>query len=662
MRNLDLATASILAFALMMPAPLHAATAKFRSGTPKKAVPLVDVASDGAGTITIGYLPLELNGRGYRISEIGPNGTHEALVARPLEPAFALEATPEDRRTIETMTANARTDTDRARARALIALRFLSEPSFARAAGLLRTIHANGTGARRYRIESLEGSAPALESASVDPRAATAAVPAVAGLRAIPASAGIQFTWNPPPLGSSVIVSSYALERIDGGRIVPISSRPVLASFGWKKGAILAHDPTPPYGSEVRYQVSAIDVLGRRSAPTSVSIFATDVRALVAPRVSFRREPGRIVLAWEHSDGPMVAGYVVERSMQYGGPYAPLTPRGLAANQKTYVDSSIQPGATYFYRVRDMDPQGTLGTPSLPATASLIVGNLPMASPTGVTAMTIDAGHVRVSWPAVSDATGYTVQRSTDGRNWLEVNANPVAITHADDRFAEHHPKVTIGYRVLAVRADSRFSTPSEPTSVVLVDTHKPARPTIKLARIAADGVHLTLKAGEDTQPTDVLLISRSKTAASLGRVVASVSAATTEFVDTVPNWGEQTSYHLIAVTQERIASPLSHPITLRPEQTIPRPEAPRLELASNPTRVIVHTELADGYGVVLDVDSGGGTYRRVTGPVFAESVADIRPRPGRRTYRIAYAQTNGRTGAFAPSVTIEVPKPASAR
>ena len=88
-----------------------------------------------------------------------------------------------------------------------------------------------------------------------------------------------------------------------------------------------------------------------------------------------------------------------------GSSFSELTT--LSANTTSYSDSSLTPGATYYYRVRAFNDYAN----SSYATASCSTPAGPPAAPTGLSATAGDK-QVSLSWSATGGAIGYVVKRA----------------------------------------------------------------------------------------------------------------------------------------------------------------------------------------------------------------------------------------------------------
>jgi hypothetical protein len=132
-------------------------------------------------------------------------------------------------------------------------------------------------------------------------------------------------------------------------------------------------------------------------------------------------------------------GFAIQRSTTgVGGPFVQIAtlPARNNTGSVTYVDTTIQPGTTYTYRVAAMNVAGT----STSNTVNVVVPAVP-AAPSGFNAANVlpnPAGNnrtVRLTWTDNSNnETGFTIQRATNagfttGLNTANVAANSITLT-----------------------------------------------------------------------------------------------------------------------------------------------------------------------------------------------------------------------------------------
>lgn len=119
-----------------------------------------------------------------------------------------------------------------------------------------------------------------------------------------------------------------------------------------------------------------MDVLGVPGAPTSTQVYSPDFAAGAPPAGQVAAAGhGVVTLTWAPLANSRAAGLMVERAQLADGPYEWLTPQGLAPQSARFEDRNVLPGASYYYRVRAVTPDGSLGPPPDPVRAQPLAPN-----------------------------------------------------------------------------------------------------------------------------------------------------------------------------------------------------------------------------------------------------------------------------------------------
>src|SRR5204863_10053752 len=95
-------------------------------------------------------------------------------------------------------------------------------------------------------------------------------------------------------------------------------------------------------------------------------------------------------------------------------------PSGTSAGATTYVDSAASPSTAYSYQVRGTNAVGD-GAYSSPATATTPAAPTVPSAPTGLAASAASVSQINLSWSASTGATGYKLERSSDGINYTQI-------------------------------------------------------------------------------------------------------------------------------------------------------------------------------------------------------------------------------------------------
>jgi hypothetical protein len=642
----------LLAGAFVVPPPCAAA------GTD-----IFAVASDGHGTVSLIWYPApeRLTNPAFRLFET-KNGVEHAVADRivPGDAAYAGTISARDFAFAAGLAEGFRQARGRgrvARAAAVVAIKALSDFRFAQAAGFARVLRPEGAGTRRYRVVQLdESGAPtaiSISSPPVDPAVASPAVTVPQGLRARVGRDGVELGWSAPLAASSNVVLAYRVER-SGTDITP---NPVVVGSSWKTATQFV-DAGVARNADATYRVVAIDVLGRRSAPSApVTVYALDVAALEPPKLAVRRQGAATMLTWAAHTSRSVAGYVVQRGTMPFGAYDTLTPSGLSATTTQYTDATTVAGTTYFYRIAAMSPRGDLGPPSAPAMLAVARGTVP--NPPSELRAVGGATRVRLTWrDPPAPIAGIDIERRNADGAWIRLTQLPVVGGRYDDAIGQGAGQ-TIAYRATALGRDGQRSSPSTVATATMVDGRAPGQAVLIEARPANGTVHLGFRGPKDG-PKFTFWIYRSTDARSVGApIVKDVPQTATSYDDRSVTAGSLAVYRVRAVSANGPMGDLSDAKSVvAGGAAIPAPPAPAASFAASPFK---HVNLRFAkpphgmYVVVYALDEQKRA-RRVAWNVSDDHAVDARPLSGSNTYSLAYVDAAGRRGVTSPSVTVQTP------
>lgn len=160
--------------------------------------------------------------------------------------------------------------------------------------------------------------------------------------------------------------------------------------------------------SGTTYYFQARAVLAGGYGPWSNTRSAATQAVLAAPTgVTVAESAGDLIVSWTAVTG--ADSYDVLRGPTSGGPWTQVA---IAETGTTITDSGLDPDTVYWYAVVANDAAGS-SAPSIPA-----YGATPQAvpaTPTGLSAIVIDASSIAVSWDAVDGADSYIVTRNGSG-------------------------------------------------------------------------------------------------------------------------------------------------------------------------------------------------------------------------------------------------------
>lgn len=159
------------------------------------------------------------------------------------------------------------------------------------------------------------------------------------------------------------------------------------------------------------------------------------------------------------------AGFKVERKAGSAGVYGEIAT--LAANVTTYDDPSVQPGQTYFYRVRAYDSSGRYTSYSNEAAQA----QSSTAAPSGLTTSLLGSTWIRLSWTDnTPDESGFKIERKTGAAGtYAEIGtAGPNVVTFDNSGLSVG---TAYYYRVKAFTAAGGYTAYSNETYRVTCST-----------------------------------------------------------------------------------------------------------------------------------------------------------------------------------------------
>ncbi len=293
---------------------------------------------------------------------------------------------------------------------------------------------------------STDSSAPSLVAATTATAAPTVngALIVPTGLAAnLPASGtGAQLTWNSVPSGSG-----YFLWRSSNN-----STWTLIATIT-SAGTITYTDSGPSAVQMCYYRISSRNSSGQQSNPSSSVLIASRPAAPGSLGVNVMSH-SQLQLHW--SAVPSATGFTVYRSTD-GINYTAVGTS--PANYDSYTDTGLNIDTKYYYQVVANSSVGTSST------ASSVASTTQLPNVVGLVFTVQTSTQLAFHWSAVPGATGYQIQRSTDGSTFTTLGT--VSTTSYSD--ATVTPVTSYYYRIYAVDSVTGGSSPA--SSVIFAAT-----------------------------------------------------------------------------------------------------------------------------------------------------------------------------------------------
>ena len=205
-------------------------------------------------------------------------------------------------------------------------------------------------------------------------------------------------------------------------------------------------DASLPVSMRYFYRVRATDESGRSAASGIVNAISRPVTVTNAAVTALTTS--QLVLNWRDTSGD--SGYRIERSTD-NVTFTQIATVG--TNVPSYAASGLAVGTNYWFRITPLSPYGdSVSTVISGSTRLQAVGGLAFASKTS-SALTI-------RWTALSGATGYRIERSTDGTAYSTLARVGNVTTYADTSVS---PVGEYYYRVIATNATAEGTNPLLP-------------------------------------------------------------------------------------------------------------------------------------------------------------------------------------------------------
>jgi fibronectin type 3 domain-containing protein len=313
-------------------------------------------------------------------------------------------------------------------------------------------------------------------------------ITAPGALKATAASSSqIDLTWTAASDGNRV--TEYLIERCQGAGCRTFAQIATATGLSYSDAGLAS-------STTYIYRVRATDAVGQQGPYSNAAVATTDgfvdTRPPTAPTslTATAVSAMQINLAWvAATDDVGVASYLVERCSGAGcSDFAQIG----TTIMTSFADPGLAAGTSFSYRVRAADAAGNQSPYSntASATTSTSVDTQPPTAPTSLTATSVAAAQINLSWIAATDDVGvaiYAVERcSGAGCSDFAQIGTATTTSFTDGGLPA---STAFSYRVRAADAAGNrgpYSNTASATTGAPVDTQPPTAPTSLTATAAS--------------------------------------------------------------------------------------------------------------------------------------------------------------------------------
>ena len=234
--------------------------------------------------------------------------------------------------------------------------------------------------------------------------------------------------------------TGYVVERSTNGVDFADAGTTAAATTAWT-------DTSLTDSMRYHYRVRATDATGR-SVPSGIASAINRPSAVTSASVT-SLSISQLVLNWRDKSGD--TGYRIERSTD-NVTFTQIATVG--TNVPSYAATGLAVGTNYWFRITPLSPYGdSVPTVVSGSTRLQAVGTM------SFTAKTSSA--LSIQWTAVTSATGYRIERSTDGTTFSSLGSvGSSVLTYSDTTVV---PLGEYYYRVIATNAAAEGTNPALP-------------------------------------------------------------------------------------------------------------------------------------------------------------------------------------------------------
>lgn len=392
--------------------------------------------------------------------------------------------------------------------------------------------------------------------------------PAMPFVRQVVGDRVVTFTWN-RQLGNQQFVA-YLYERsADKGKTFRrVSNEPFI---GGNKDSlnITLIDSLPRNYVAYQYRITGITVFGINSQPTpNLTVMGHD---LTPPQAvnnlkAVNTKGSEVELSWTkpEKEGDF-AGFVVGKSRDVSGPFAPLHTGLLPKEATRFKDSAANPDGTNYYAVTVVDTAGNTRM-GVPAYVVMRDETAP-AKPAGLAGKIDSLGIVRFTWAKNKepDLQGYMVYvANAPDHVFTPLTADFLTAEFFTDSISLRTLSEKIYYRVVAFDKSRRASPYSDMLELKKPDRIAPVSPVFDRFFTGDSSVTLHWIRSSSDDVTGQILYRMEESGSQTWRELARLDKTKASYVDKTVLPRHDYQYTLVAVDDSQNASERSYPQRVR--------------------------------------------------------------------------------------------------
>ncbi|TVR76699.1 MAG: hypothetical protein EA409_12935 [Saprospirales bacterium] len=242
-------------------------------------------------------------------------------------------------------------------------------------------------------------------------------------------------------------------------------------------------DSQVEFGKTYFYKVIGLTPFAEESpASEIVRGRARDLRGPVPPQsVTITQLGDMYSLQWDIPEElivPDAMGWIVKRSINASGPFAPLHEGYLPIEDRIFIDENPAPILTNYYRIYAIDTAFNESPGSV--YAAIWVDSIPPAAPVNLNAIIDSNGIVHIHWDHNTeiDLQGYRVfSRTDENKVWYQMTQRPISQNYWIDTIDLSSLERSIEYSVIATDLHYNISEYAVPYRLALPDLVAPSAP-----------------------------------------------------------------------------------------------------------------------------------------------------------------------------------------